>query len=48
MDYSSLIGQEKEKLTFYQFPLFQSIPGLVHGVFTRRGGESGGDLRGLN
>ena len=48
MDYSSSIRQEKENLTFYQFPLFQYVPGLVHGVFTRRGGESAGDLRGLN
>ena len=46
--YSPLIRQEKEKLTFYRFPLFQSFPGLVHGVFTRRGGESGGALQGLN
>ncbi len=48
MVYSSLIRQGKEGLTFYQFPLFQSVPGLVHGVFTRRGGESEGDLSGLN
>ena len=48
MDYSSLIRRARENLTFYQFPLFHSIPGLVHGVFTRRGGESVGDLRGLN
>jgi polyphenol oxidase len=48
MEYASLIRQEKEALTFYQFRLCQGIPGLVHGVFTRRGGESAGDLRGLN
>jgi polyphenol oxidase len=48
MDYSSLIRQEKEDLTFYQFRLFQGIPDLVHGVFTRRSGERTGDLRGLN
>jgi polyphenol oxidase len=48
MGYSRLILQEKENLTFYQFPLFQPVPGLVHGVFTRRGGESSGDLRALN
>ena len=48
MDYSSTIRQEKENLTFYQFPLFQSVSGLVHGVFTRLGGESGGVLQGLN
>jgi len=48
MDYSSSIRQEKENLTLYQFPLFQSVPGLVHGVFTRLGGESGGALQGLN
>jgi len=48
MDYSPLIRLEKENLTFYQFPSFRSVPGLVHGVFTRRGGKSAGDLRGLN
>ena len=48
MDYSLLIRLEKENLTLYQFPLFKSVPGLVHGVFTRRGGESAGDLCGLN
>ena len=48
MTYSSLIRLEKENLTFYQFPLFQSVPGLVHGVFTRLGGESGGVFQGLN
>jgi YfiH family protein len=44
----ALICREKENLTFYQFPLFQSVPGLVHGVFTRRGGKSEGELHGLN
>jgi polyphenol oxidase len=48
MDYSSSIRLEKENLTFYQFPLLQTIPGLVHGVFARLGGESRGGLRGLN
>ena len=48
MAYSLLIRLEKENLAFYQFPLFHSVPGLVHGVFTRRGGESSGVLRGLN
>ena len=48
MTYSNLTRQEKENLTFYQFPLFQSVPGLAHGIFTRRGGESAGHLGGLN
>jgi YfiH family protein len=48
MAYSSFIRRQKEDLTLYQFPLLQSVPGLVHGVFTRRGGESAGELRGLN
>jgi YfiH family protein len=48
MAYSFLIRREKENLTFFQFPLFQSVPGLVHGVFTRRGGGSEGALQGLN
>jgi polyphenol oxidase len=48
MDDASLIRQEKEDLTFYQFGLLRGIPGLIHGVFTRRGGASGGKLHGLN
>jgi YfiH family protein len=48
MAYSAFIRRQKEDLTLYQFPLLQSVPGLVHGVFTRRGGESAGELRGLN
>jgi hypothetical protein len=48
MTYSNLTRQEKENLTFYQFPLFHFVPGLAHGVFTRLSGESAGDLRALN
>ena len=48
MAYSSLIRLEKENLTLYQFPLFRSVPGLAHGIFTRRGGGSAGYLGGLN
>ena len=35
-------------LSFYQFPLFQSIPGLIHGIFTRHGGKSQGAYVSLN
>ena len=35
-------------LSFYQFPLFQSIPGLAHGIFTRHGGKSQGPYTSLN
>jgi hypothetical protein len=45
---SSLTRIEKGNLVLYQFPLLQSIRGLAHGIFTRRGGESGGDLGALN
>jgi YfiH family protein len=48
MAYSSLTRIEKENLVLYQFPSFQIVTGLVHGVFTRRGGESQAQLGGLN
>ncbi len=48
MGHSLLIRRENENLVLYQFPMLQSVPGLVHGVFTRRDGESAGDRRGLN
>ncbi len=35
-------------LSFYQFPLFQSIAGLAHGIFTRHGGKSQGPFTSLN
>jgi polyphenol oxidase len=35
-------------LSYYQFPLLQSIPGLVHGIFTRHGGKSQGAYANLN
>ena len=35
-------------LSFYQFPLFQSIAGLAHGIFTRHGGKSQGPYTSLN
>jgi YfiH family protein len=44
----SLSFQTINGLSFYQFPLFQSIPGLIHGIFTRHGGESQGPYAELN
>jgi YfiH family protein len=35
-------------LSFYQFSLFESIPGLTHGIFTRHGGTSRGIYASLN
>jgi len=48
MNYPSLIRQEQDGLTYYQFRLLQAAPGLQHGIFTRLGGESSGELSGLN
>jgi purine-nucleoside/S-methyl-5'-thioadenosine phosphorylase / adenosine deaminase len=48
MKFSKLIRLEEENLAFYQFPLLHSVPGLAHGVFTRRNGERTGEFRGLN
>lgn len=48
MDQSSAIRHQKGDLAIYQFPLLRSVPGLVHAVFTRRGGDSEGALRSLN
>lgn len=48
MDHSPLIRQEQNGLTFYQFRLLQAVSGLRHGIFTRLGGESSGDLHGFN
>ena len=35
-------------LSFYKFSLFQSIPELAHGIFTRHGGKSRGPYTSLN
>lgn len=45
---SSLILKNFNGLSFYQFPLFQSVPGLIHGIFTRHGGQSQGPYAELN
>lgn len=44
----SLILKNHNGLSFYQFPLLQSIPGLTHGIFTRHGGGSRGSYASLN
>jgi hypothetical protein len=44
MDRFSLIRREEDGLVFYQFPLLQTVPGLRHGIFTRLGGDSSGEL----
>jgi YfiH family protein len=48
MDQSPLIRRVHNGLAFYQFRLLQSVPGLQHGIFTRLGGESSGELGSLN
>jgi YfiH family protein len=48
MGQSTLIRKEQNGLVFYQFRFLQAVPGLRHGIFTRRGGESSGGLGGLN
>ncbi len=35
-------------LSFFQFSLFQSVPGLIHGIFSRHGGISQGAYASLN
>jgi polyphenol oxidase len=37
---NSLFHRTINGLSFYQFPLLQSIPGLTHGIFSRHGGNS--------
>jgi YfiH family protein len=44
----SLIRRTVNGLSFYQFSLFQSVPGLVHGIFSRHGGISRGAYASLN
>ena len=44
----SLILKNYNGLSFYQFPLLQSLPGLTHGIFTRHGGRSQGSYASLN
>jgi YfiH family protein len=45
---SSLIIKTNNGLSYYQFPLLQSLPGLIHGIFTRHGGKSQGAYASLN
>jgi YfiH family protein len=44
----SLSRQTTNGLSIYQFPLFQALPGLIHGIFSRRGGVSQGAFASLN
>jgi len=45
---NSLFHRTINGLSFYQFPLLQSIPELTHGIFTRHGGKSQGAYASLN
>lgn len=45
---SPLTIKNNNGLSYYQFPLLQSIPGLTHGIFTRHGGGSQGSYASLN
>jgi polyphenol oxidase len=45
---SPLIHRSSNGLSFYQFSLFHSVPGLIHGIFSRLGGISQGAYASLN
>ncbi len=45
---ASLTRQETNGIPFYQFPLLNTVPGLLHGIFTRHGGVSLGPYQALN
>ena len=45
---SSISQRTLNGLSFYQFPLFQSVPGLIHGILSRHGGISQGHYASLN
>jgi YfiH family protein len=45
---NSLVQRTDNGLSYYQFSLFQSIPGLIHGIFSRHGGISQGPYAELN
>lgn len=45
---SSLIHRSSNGLSLFQFSLFQSLPGLTHGIFSRHGGNSQGVFSSLN
>jgi len=44
----SLNHRSVNGLSCYQYSQFQSIPGLIHGIFTRHGGSSLGNYKSLN
>jgi YfiH family protein len=44
----SLIHRSFNGLSYYQFSLFQSVPGLIHGIFSRHGGISQEPFASLN
>jgi purine-nucleoside/S-methyl-5'-thioadenosine phosphorylase / adenosine deaminase len=44
----SIPQQTANGLSFFQFSLFQSVPGLIHGIFSRHGGISQGAYASLN
>jgi YfiH family protein len=45
---SVLVNRSINGLSFYQYPLLQDQPGLIHGVFSRLGGISEGIYGALN
>lgn len=45
---SSLLKHTNNGLSYYQYARFSTLPGLIHGVFTRHGGLSQGPYQSLN
>jgi len=43
-----VILNKKNGVAFYTFPNLSNLPGIVHGIFTRSGGNSAGSYEGLN
>lgn len=45
---NAVIEKDVDGVIYYEFPLFAGIPGLRHGIFTRKGGHSRGAYASLN
>lgn len=43
-----MLLNKKNGVVFYTFPNLADMPGIVHGIFTRNGGNSTGPFRSLN
>ncbi|VEN73782.1 Polyphenol oxidase [Candidatus Desulfarcum epimagneticum] len=43
-----MISEKKNGLLYFRFPHLASLPGIAHGVFSRKGGKSRGPFKSLN